>query len=208
MIFFVGLLLVMGAASGGLSILSPDTMNDLYLGAEVPPCEIEPFELLNSTKITEKGRGARFSFRENLRCQRRIFEYGDRPSFEDFVVSHQEEFAKRIGLAVKGTLSEIKSDIAKPAASVPTSAALTPSLYIEVDSTDDALIESVRIAVSAELSSLLGPGVVARRPVSDPKKERQNILFIKIHMVDDPSLLFNATLRATNADGEDKWLSL
>lgn len=185
----VAALLVLGIGTGMQKSIAPETLNDINLGAELPSCEEEA---ANPQSVNEeKGRAANFSLRGRYICQRRLFEYGERASFSDFVVRHQSDFAKRVALNVRSALE--RDEVTKQ------------PFAVLVEAEDFNLQKALESTLTTELVPLLSEQQMVRLKTDISKL---NVLRVKVNNVDDPQYLFTSWLEFTDKAGERQWLRL
>ncbi len=184
-------LVVFGAAAPGNLLLTPQRAYRLGFTSEEPPTCREPNDGEKRARGLEpKGKAATFSINGEYLCERRIFDYGQRDSYVDFVLDTAAGYSLQLARRAK-LLSETEPDLGgrtwtvtvKPGAKIP----------------DSKLAFIFRTA----LSQSLGTGKVNRssRTTSDDVR-----IEIVVRPTPDSDILFGAVVKTDTKRGTLTWL--
>jgi hypothetical protein len=186
---FVLIFLVIGTGADSNFVLSPEDSYLLKLSDSPPPCYIET----SKNNLLEVGKPHRlegFNMRGTYKCDRPIFEYGERDSFVDYVTSHQTDRARSVAQVLNQRLGDkIRQKSIGPIA-------------LEIQTEDESLRATLLATFAGEITQLLGPNSI-RREVPDAKYAPRVLL--KVLRLQDPIEFLNVKILLPDSAGEPQW---
>jgi hypothetical protein len=173
------LILFFSLGTPGLLWVSPHSLSELYGPPNVvPDCREETPEEKSFRGGGDKGKATEFSLGGEYHCERRIFSYGERWEYVNFVAEnigyYAQNYAEKIASLevrdLKNSSSSYKVDVS----------AVLPLLQTKVSQ-----------AFENAMSAALGSGRIVKRPL---KGHRAATIKVSLRDVADADLLFDVSL--------------
>lgn len=165
-------------------MVAPVNKYELGLLSERPPACQQVESDKDLWRGEWKGKATNWAIDESFRCERLIFEYGERDSFYDFVTQHASDYIR-----------QAVNDIRKWEES---NKAMDEELHWQIDvRADEAYVSSyVHKLLVFELASAKRPGKTLRQSMSksNSKSNRSAVIKVTVRKVQDPDLLFQIEL--------------
>lgn len=164
------------------SMLSQETKFEWGLSDELPrDCREATLEERQKESLIAQGKASTFNLRGFYRCERQVFEYGERHSFDSFTADHTSQRALEVALKV-----------AKLASATGLPADLEARFPVTVEVVSDSMASSSFLRSVFEVSLLEhAPRVkVIKQPTAGPYSK----LRIVLRRLDDPKALLGVSL--------------
>jgi len=164
------------------SLLSEEIKYEWNLQNDVPrECREATKSEMGQESLLTEGKASTFNLKGFYRCERQIFEYGERHSFDTFVANHASERAIEVALKIaKLTSQHLDSGF---------SADVWP---IKVDVASDSL------AMGSYLQSVFEVALIQYAPRVTVLKQPLSVPYTKVRVVvrklDDTKALFGVTM--------------
>jgi hypothetical protein len=178
---------------------TPETLYELQIdtargrsGERPPPCTVDDVEPTAEHPMTGKGKITNHNWTGKFKCQRKLFDYGERNSFYDYVSQHAPNRASRAAFALSQRLDSTgASGVSK-----------REPWYINVRANDPVVANYVRSVFETELFPILPTGSLKRY---SSVGSNANEIDVEVQTVDDPDLLFRVTAIPLGAQKEGTW---
>jgi|GEM_PF-2038182 len=196
---YVALLFFIPVALPGYFGPTPETMYELQFdiargktGERPPPCTVQEAEPTAEHPIAGKGKITNHNWTGRFNCQRKLFDYGERNSFYDYVSQYAPDRATRAAFALSQKLDGAGSG----------SVSKQEPWYINVRAQDPVVANFVRSVFETELFPILPTGSLKRFSTVG---SNANEIDVEVQTVDDPELLFRVTAIPLGAQKEGTW---
>lgn len=173
------LILFFSLGTPGLLWLSPHSLNELYGPPNVvPDCREETPGEKSYRGGGDKGKATEFSLGGEYRCERRIFSYGERWEYVNFVTANIGYYAHHYAAKIASfDATGLKNS--------------SPTYKVDVSDVLPLLQTKVSQAFENAASAALGSGRIVKRPV---KSHKTGTIKVSLRDVTDADLLFDVSL--------------
>lgn len=188
MLFII--LVMVGLGTRGYIGTSPESLKDAgFLSGRQPSCRDYSAAEFAALGNEPKGKAATYSMDGEYICERRIFEYGERNSFYDFVA---EVAPGRVAKAARrlGQLQEENAD-------------LDAIFVVRIKTDDEPVRHYLESLVTTEFAGYLKRGGISNLPV---RPEATAVIEIAISRIQDRDLLMKTEAVVVKDGAVRRWL--
>jgi hypothetical protein len=203
---FVLIFLVLGTGVNSNFLVSPEDSYLLKLSDAPTPCYIDS-DKNNVLEYDKPSRTEGFRMRGSYKCDRPIFEYGERDSFVDYVTAHQIARAQSVAQVLNQKIGiQIREKIFGP-------------IILEIQTDDESLRSTLLATFTNEIIQTIGPNSIQR----ELHKEKNTNSFksskgmqssalhfiprvmLKVNRLQDPIEFLNVMVLLPEELGDLKW---